>query len=175
MKVASIPCRYGQFWIWDDVEFYIWHPHENIVFDSEYSSKPNEMSCVLEVRNRDASFWLTGDVERSGEAQIVDRLTQNTLNQIGDRELILMAPHHGSKTSSSEALLKRLSPDLAFAQNGYANRYGHPHPVVAARYQSLDIPFEQTPKTGAQIWRFEGNRKTLPIFWRVQGRRLWHR
>ena len=175
MGVTSIPCRYGQFWIWDDVEFYIWHPHENILFESEYSSKPNEMSCVLEVRNRDASFWLTGDVERSGEAQIVDRLTQNTLNQIGDRELILMAPHHGSKTSSSEALLKRLSPDLAFAQNGYANRYGHPHPVVTARYQSLGIPFEQTPKTGAQIWRFEGNRKTLPIFWRVQGRRLWNR
>ena len=174
-KITSIPCRYGQYWIWDEVEFYIWHPHENFLFEKEYSSKPNEMSCVLEVRNRNSSFWLTGDVERQGEAQIVDRLTQNMLHQIGERKLIFMAPHHGSKTSSSEALLKRLRPDLAFAQNGYRNRYGHPHPAVTARYEALDIPFLQTPRTGAQVWRFEGNSKSLPIFWRSQGRRLWHR
>ena len=174
-KIASIPCRYGQYWMWDEVEFYIWHPHENFLFEREYSSKPNEMSCVLEVRNRNTSFWLTGDVERQGEAQIVGRLTQHMLHQIGERELIFMAPHHGSKTSSSEALLKSLRPDLAFAQNGYRNRYGHPHPTVIARYEALSIPFLQTPRTGAQIWHFEENRKAFPTFWRSQGRRLWHR
>lgn len=174
-KIASIPCRFGQHWIWDEVEFYIWHPHENILFENEYSSKPNEMSCVLEVRNRNTSFWLTGDVEKEGEAQIVSRLTQNRLRLIDGRDLIFMAPHHGSKTSSSEPLLKSLSPDMAFAQNGYKNRYGHPHPTVTARYKALGIPFEQTPRTGAQVWRFEGNRKASPIFWRSQGRRLWHR
>jgi competence protein ComEC len=174
-QIASIPCRYGQYWIWDEVEFYIWHPHENFLFEREYSSKPNEMSCVLEVRNRNASLWLTGDVEKQGEAQIVDRLTQNMLDRIGEKELIFMAPHHGSKTSSSEELLKSLRPDLAFAQNGYRNRYGHPHPSITARYETLDIPFLQTPRTGAQIWRFEGGRKALPTFWRTQVRRLWHR
>ena len=133
------------------------------------------MSCVLEVRSRDTSFWLTGDVERQGEAQMEERLTQSMLHQIGQRDLIFMAPHHGSKTSSSEALLKSLQPDLAFAQNGYRNRYGHPHPSITARYETLDIPFLQTPRTGAQIWRFEGGRKALPTFWRTQGRRLWHR
>jgi competence protein ComEC len=86
-----------------------------------------------------------------------------------------MAPHHGSKTSSSEALLKSLRPNLAFAQNGYRNRYGHPHPTVTARYQALGIPFEQTPSTGAQVWRFEGNHQAMPIFWRSHARRLWHR
>ena len=173
-KIASIPCRYGQHWIWDAVEFYIWHPHENFLFEKEYSGKPNEMSCVLEVRSRDTSFWLTGDVERHGEAQMVDRLTQSMLHQIGQRELIFMAPHHGSKTSSSEALLKSLQPDLAFAQNGYRNRYGHPHPTVTARYEALGIPFLQTPNTGALVWRFDGSR-ALPISWRIEGRRLWHR
>ena len=173
-KIASIPCRFGQHWVWDTVEFYIWHPHENFLFEKEYSGKPNEMSCVLEVRSRDTSFWLTGDVERQGEAQMEERLTQSMLHQIGQRDLIFMAPHHGSKTSSSEALLKSLQPDLAFAQNGYRNRYGHPHPTVTARYEALGIPFLQTPNTGAQVWRFDGSR-ALPIFWRIEGRRLWHR
>ncbi|MBU3582643.1 DNA internalization-related competence protein ComEC/Rec2 [Polynucleobacter sp. 15G-AUS-farblos] len=174
-KVPSIPCRYGQRWIWDEVEFYIWHPHEHSLFEKEYSRKPNEMSCVLEVRNKTTSFWLTGDVEKQGEADIVDRLTQTMLAQIGDRELIFMAPHHGSKTSSSEPLLKRLMPDHAFAQNAYRNRYGHPHPTVVERYHSLQIPFLQTPKTGAQIWRLGKNQGGLQIFWRDHSRRLWHR
>ena len=174
-KVPSIPCRYGQQWIWDEVEFYIWHPHEHSLFEREYSRKPNEMSCVLEVRNKNTSFWLTGDVEKQGEAEIVDRLTQIMLTQIGDRELIFMAPHHGSKTSSSEPLLKRLMPDHAFAQNAYRNRYGHPHPTVVERYESLQIPFLQTPKTGAQIWRLGLDEAGLQIFWRDHSRRLWHR
>jgi competence protein ComEC len=176
-KVPSIPCRFGQQWSWDGVDFYIWHPHEDALFEEKQTRKPNEMSCVLEVRNKNTSFWLTGDVEKQGEAEIVDRLTQTMLAQIGNRELIFMAPHHGSKTSSSEPLLKRLMPDHAFAQNAYRNRYGHPHPTVVERYQSLQIPFSQTPKTGAQIWNVskDKNKKFHRLHWREGEKRLWHR
>ena len=176
-KIPTLPCRFGQHWVWDEVEFYIWHPHEETNFEWQYPGKPNEMSCVLEVRNKTASLWLTGDVERQGEAEMIERLNQSALQDLKDKKLIFMAPHHGSKTSSSEELLKRLSPDQAFAQNGYRNRYGHPHPTVSARYKTLDIPFYQSPNTGAQIWTFtkkdEIPRK--PIFWREEVKRLWHR
>ena len=174
-KIPAIPCRYGQSWIWDGVEFFIWHPHESTLFKDQYPGKPNEMSCVLEVRNRQASFWLTGDVERQGEAEITERLDVEALKTIGDRELIFMAPHHGSKTSSSIELLKKLEPNQAFAQNGYRNRYGHPHPTVSARYESQEIPFYQTPKTGAQIWLFKNNKNSSTQFWRHDIKRLWHR
>ncbi|WP_251375117.1 DNA internalization-related competence protein ComEC/Rec2 [Polynucleobacter sp. MWH-UH35A] len=174
-KIPSIPCRFGQRWIWDGVEFLIWHPHEETVFAEHYPGKPNEMSCVLEVRNHQSSLWLTGDVERHGEAEIIERLDDRMLRNIGDRELIFMAPHHGSKTSSSLGLLKRLEPDQAFAQNGYRNRYGHPHPDVTARYRTLDIPFYQTPETGAQTWLFKKNTKASTQFWRQEIKRLWHR
>jgi competence protein ComEC len=97
------------------------------------------------------------------------------LKEVGARELIFMAPHHGSKTSSSLALLKRLKPDQAFAQNGYRNRYGHPHPDVIARYRSLDIPFYQTPETGFQTWLFKNTAKSSTHFWRHDIKRLWHR
>jgi competence protein ComEC len=68
-----------------------------------------------------------------------------------------------------------LAPDEAFAQNGYRNRYGHPHPTVSARYRDLDIPFYQTPITGAQIWTFKNNVKSSTQFWRRDINRLWHR
>ncbi|MFZ4379719.1 MAG: DNA internalization-related competence protein ComEC/Rec2 [Polynucleobacter sp.] len=176
-KIPSIPCRFGQYWIWDGVEFLIWHPYEDTNFADQHSSKPNEMSCVLEVRNQSTSFWLTGDVEKQGEAEIVERLDEVMLEKIGDRELIFMAPHHGSKTSSSEALLRRLGPDQAFAQNGYRNRYGHPHPTVIERYEAFGIPFTQTPETGAQVWGFSGRGKGGIHQWhqREASKRLWHR
>lgn len=173
--IPSIPCRYGQRWIWDGVEFIIWHPDEKTVFSNQYFGKPNEISCALEIRNTQSSLWLTGDVEKQGEAEITERLDAEMLREIGARELIFMAPHHGSKTSSSLALLKRLDPDQAFAQNGYRNRYGHPHPDVTARYRDLNIPFHQTPDTGLQTWIFENAVKYSTHFWRHDIKRLWHR
>ncbi len=174
-SIPSLPCRHEQYWVWDDVEFRIWHPGSETLFQFDYPMKPNEMSCVLEVRNHKSSLWLTGDVERQGEAEIIDRLNQVALDEIGNRELILMAPHHGSKTSSSLEILKKLNPDIAFAQNGYRNRYGHPHPTVTARYKLLNIPFYQTPKTGAQVWIFKQGQKSENLFWRHDIKRLWHR
>ncbi|MBU3620696.1 DNA internalization-related competence protein ComEC/Rec2 [Polynucleobacter sp. CS-Odin-A6] len=177
-RIPAIPCRFGQEWNWDGVRFHIWHPHEHTVFEDHHPRKPNEVSCVLEVRNHTTSFWLTGDVEKQGEAEMTERLNPDTLNHLRGKNLIFMAPHHGSKTSSSQALLTALNPDEAFAQNGYRNRYGHPHPTVSARYQSMNIPFYQTPSTGAQIWTFSTKSESQtsePLFWRQHVKRLWHR
>ena len=174
-KIPTLPCKFGQRWIWDDVEFMVWHPHEESLFDEQYTTKPNEMSCVLEVRNQKSSLWLTGDVEKQGEAEMTERLDQLRLDELGHRELIFMAPHHGSKTSSSLDLLKKLEPNQAFAQNGYRNRYGHPHPTVTERYKDLEIPFYQTPLTGAQIWTFTQKTPFARDFWRHNRKRLWHR
>ncbi|WP_231971276.1 ComEC/Rec2 family competence protein [Polynucleobacter necessarius] len=65
-NIPAIPCRFRQSWVWDGVEFLIWHSHEDAVFSEQYPGKPNEMSCVLEVRNQQSSLWLTGDIEKQG-------------------------------------------------------------------------------------------------------------
>jgi len=154
--------------------FRVWHPGEQTNFTKTYPMKPNEMSCVVEVSNNLFSFWMTGDIEKYGEAEMKSRLTDDQYSQGKAREVIFMAPHHGSKTSSSAGLLQSLNPSQAFAQNGYLNRYGHPHPTVTRRYQDMGIPFYQTPESGAQIWDFKSNRFSK-IDWRHREKRIWHR
>ncbi len=158
-KVLLQKCEAGQSWRWDGIDFYVWHPQLEQNERSQYkSTKPNEMSCVIEVRHQHHSIWLTGDVEKNGERLIVERLMedQRHLQAIQKINLILMAPHHGSKTSSTPMFLGTLMPEQAFSQTGYKNRYQHPHPDVVKRYQSQGVMLLDTVNTGAQIWQTQG-------------------
>ena len=154
-QVPLKPCKAGSQWQWDGVDFIIWHPPAKTTFEEHFfQGKPNEMSCVLEVRNRFHSVWLTGDIESGAEREVVNRLmaqVQHT-QMISTRNRIVMAPHHGSKTSSTALFLNQLKPHDAFSQTGYRNRYGHPHPVVVRRYQAMGIDLKDTSQTGAQTW-----------------------
>jgi competence protein ComEC len=154
-SVPIEPCQAGTSWIWDGVEFYVWHPHETTTFEKKfYTGKPNEMSCVIEMRNQHHSVWLTGDVEKGAEQAMVERLNQHEdeLKKMHQRNIVLMAPHHGSKTSSNPEFVNLLDPNMAFSQSGYKNRYNHPHPSVVARYQLRGITLLDTNLTGAQLW-----------------------
>jgi competence protein ComEC len=62
-------------------------------------------------------------------------------------------PHHGSKTSSSEAFLDAVQPTLAWVQSGYRNRYGHPAALVMQRYRDRGIVVHDSPHCGAMTWR----------------------
>ena len=150
--VAFKDCEAGQRWTWDGVEFVLWHPEPSM-----RSWKANERSCVLEVRNEHHSIWLTGDIEKKGETMMTRRLAAfpEEWEVISGKQVILMAPHHGSKTSSSEIFLEYLDPDHVFSQTGFQNRYRHPHPMVVERYTKRGLSLLDTVQTGAQIWRTE--------------------
>ena len=166
-KILLEKCQVGHSWHWDGIDFYIWHPELQMDAKSQYkNTKPNDMSCVLEIRHAHHSIWLTGDVEKTAERLIVERLMQdqNQLHAIKNRNLILMAPHHGSKTSSTPIFLEYLGPESAFSQTGYKNRYQHPHPDIVERYQDGKIDLLDTVNTGAQIWRTEGDRFRIQKF-----------
>jgi competence protein ComEC len=106
---------------------------------------------------------LTGDIEKNAERMMVERLMNNQieLKAIQNRNVILMAPHHGSKSSSTSILLEHLDPEAAFSQTGFKNRYQHPHPDVVERYQNQGIDLQDTVQTGAQIWRTQGSEMTI--------------
>jgi competence protein ComEC len=98
----------------------------------------------------------------------------------GLQSTVLLAPHHGSKTSSSAEFLQAVEPEWVLIQAGYRNRYGHPAADVVARYQALGASYGDarglqmvdTPHCGAFTWQSK-----LPhngACARETGRRYWH-
>ena len=101
----------------------------------------NNNSCVLNIHYGDFSMLLSGDIEKLGEFTLLN----DGLNQTD----VITVPHHGSRSSSSEALLNALKPDLAVVSAGFNNRFSHPHKEITARYAEHGIPLLNTAVNGA--------------------------
>ncbi len=157
-------CEAGQGWSWDGVRFAMLHPFAD---DYRHGARTNAISCVLRVVGADgASALLTGDVEAPGEARLVARARADPAASL--RSDVLLVPHHGSHTSSTDAFLDAVRPRVAVIQVGYRSRYGHPAPEVVARYAAHGIPVVRTDHCGAWLWAGGRARCT-----RVQRRRYW--
>ncbi|WP_080763641.1 ComEC/Rec2 family competence protein, partial [Burkholderia glumae] len=61
---------------------------------------------------------------------------------------VLVVPHHGSRTSSWEPFVDAIAPRSAWFPLGYANRFGHPHPTVWARFVERGVPLARTDRDG---------------------------
>jgi len=136
-------CLRGQTWQWDGVSFEILHPDEH-----RYRSR-NDNSCVLRISTARSSVLLTGDVEAPAEADLLgvyaDRL----------RSDVLLAPHHGSTSSSTDAFVKAVDPQIVVYSSGYRNQFAHPADAVRARYQALNTLALNTAETGMIEFRSE--------------------
>ncbi|RFO95135.1 DNA internalization-related competence protein ComEC/Rec2 [Rhodoferax lacus] len=147
-------CEAGQHWEWDGVQFDILHPQ---AADYDKPHKPNAVSCVLRIRStgpQPQTALLVGDIERPQEEQLLAA-------QADIKADVLLVPHHGSKTSSSEAFLDAVQPRQAWVQAGYRNRYGHPAPEVMLRYQERGIVVHDSPHCGAMNWRSDGYEEVI--------------
>ncbi|MDN3920226.1 DNA internalization-related competence protein ComEC/Rec2 [Roseateles violae] len=159
-------CEAGQRWDWDGVRFELLHP---LAADYAAGPKSNALSCVLRVVDAAGhAALLTGDIEAAQEQALLRRAAEaGALRSDG-----LLVPHHGSKTSSSEALLAAVAPRWALAQAGYRNRFGHPALPVLARYQAQGIAVLTSPDCGALRW---ASGEGQPQCQRQLGARYWHR
>jgi competence protein ComEC len=129
-------CHAGRHWRWDGVDFRILRPPAPVTIEG------NDAGCVLLVSGEGGRLLLPADTSSRVEPEIARAVAQGP-------PLVLVVPHHGSKTSSSRAYLQALQPRFAVASTGYLNGYHHPAPVVVARYAGLGIPLLDTPVTGA--------------------------
>lgn len=135
------PCATGQSWSWDGVRFEMLQP--TTASYAIASLKPNARSCTLKISYQNYSVLLAGDIEAAQERALLERLPDRLSSTI------LLAPHHGSGTSSTSAFLMAVQPQLALFQVGYRNRYHHPKAEVYARYEELGIRRLRTDETGA--------------------------
>lgn len=158
----ATPCLAGQRWTWDGVVFEVLHPRGE---DISFMTRPNMLSCVLRISAGARAVLLAGDIERLQELALVTRTP--TLGAD-----LLLVPHHGSKTSSSDALLDAVAPQIALVQAGYRNRFGHPAAEVVERYRVRDIALFESTQCGAASWA-SGAPSDLKCY-RADGRRYWH-
>jgi competence protein ComEC len=111
--------------------------------------------------------WLGGDID-------ADRETRWALRHPHVRADVMLAPHHGSASSSSPVLLNTLRPRWVLVQAGYRNRFGHPAAVVTARYDERGIDWVTSPQCGAATWRsaqpdrLNCHRWSRPRYWQLR-------
>jgi len=101
-----IECRAGVEWQWHSVHFQFLHPAKDLKEESFKKLSSNNSSCVLLVEHAAGSILLTGDIEKLVEKQLIEQ-QMDKLNID-----VLIAPHHGSKSSSTDAFIRATSPGL---------------------------------------------------------------
>lgn len=139
LEPTAAQCRAGQSWRWDGVEFRVLGPRAESL---EAVPAGNDRSCVLLLETASGRLLLTGDVSRRVEPAIAAAVGAGP-------PLVLLVPHHGSRSSSSEEFVASLDPCLAVVSAGWRNRFGHPHPAVVQRYADAGVPLEGTAASGA--------------------------
>lgn len=120
---------------------------------------------MLQVRGAHHSVLLTGDIEAAEEAALLAR----GLEAVD----VVVAAHHGSKTSSTPGFIERVQAVHVIAQAGSWNRYGHPADSVRQAWLRAGVRFWQTDVHGgvhAQS-RSEGVTVTSVL---ESSRRYWH-
>jgi competence protein ComEC len=133
-------CQSGQVWRWDGILFEILQPVAASYDSTKW--KPNARSCVLKVSTSHYAMLLPGDIEAVQEDELVNSIPDKL------RANVLLAPHHGSGTSSTPAFLQAVQPELAIFQLGYLNRYHHPKTEVWNRYADFGIKRLRTDESG---------------------------
>lgn len=162
---AWAPCVAGQTWTWDGVQFDVLHPLQAAPAVLPRGEKPNAQSCVLHVRAvSGASALLVGDIERPQELALVEAGAPLAADA-------LLVPHHGSKTSSSDAFLAAVQPKIALVQAAYRSRFGHPAPIVVQRLREHGARVVDSAHCGAATWQSDAPEAVRCE--REVGRRYW--
>lgn len=153
-------CRTGVRWQWGATEFEFLHPRTHRGWSE------NNASCVLRLRAYGREVLLTGDIERDAERVLLARRNLGPAN-------VVIAPHHGSRSSSGVELVSALRPDYVVFPVGYRNRWGFPHPEVRARWAGAGACAVETSATGSVSFELRADQPLQPVFAAASWRRPW--
>lgn len=153
-------CHRATPWHWEEVKF-SFLPHLP-------DQKGNNSSCVLKISVAGQQLLLTGDIEKRAEI----RLLENGL----DKYDVVVAPHHGSLSSSTRKFVERTSPSFVIFSTGYANQWRFPKNKVVKRYLDIGARILVTHQNGAIIVKQDSagklhlstERSNSPHFWQIK-------
>jgi competence protein ComEC len=162
---AKFQCVDGMAWRWDGIEFEFLHP-DSASYDYPGNRHDNDQGCVLRISAGEQHVLLTADTEVASEQRLLhvhpDKLPAT----------LLVVPHHGSNSSSSEEFVQAVSPKYAVFTEGYRNRFGHPKPAVVQRYVDHGAEILRSDTDGAVIVEMNGHDLSLERY-RSTHRRYW--
>ncbi len=155
-------CLRGQTWNWDHVQFEFISPPDNNF------NQGNDSSCVLRIDNGQQSILLPGDIEKKAEHYLLTHSLDNL------RSDILIAPHHGSKTSGLPKFISATHPHYVLYAVGYRNHYHFPHATVVQNYRKINAIQFNTANHGAIYFEVKKNQPILPTdLYRLSHKRYW--
>jgi len=147
-KVRIVKFRQGDRFDFGGAGFSVLSPSADYVPDDVAR---NDDSLVLRLAYGQHSFLLTGDIE----GKIEKWLLKEGLVEHSD---VLKVPHHGSRTSTSEALLDAAQPSFAIVSAGFQNTYAFPHPDVLERLERRGVQVLRTDLGGLVTLRSDGRK-----------------
>ncbi len=154
-------CHRQAAWRWYQVSF------EFLPIAITRSAIDNNKSCVLLISYRDQTIVLPGDIEARVENQLIAQ------EKIPQALTVLLAAHHGSKTSSSQKFIQFTKPDYVVYSAGHRSQHGHPHPQVRRRFQAIGSHELSTAESGALIFEWVDDSPVKIIEYRKAHRRYW--
>ncbi|HET7650449.1 MAG TPA: DNA internalization-related competence protein ComEC/Rec2 [Gammaproteobacteria bacterium] len=155
-------CVAGQHWRWDGVRFEVLYPN------SAAPSHGNNAACVLKISGAGGRALLVGDLMKAGEERLI-ALHPHELSAE-----VLVAPHHGSNSSSSRSFVDAVAPKYVLFPVGYRNRWHFPKPAVIARYRASGALLADTVHDGAIELSFrQGRAPVITGRWRKDAARFW--
>ena len=117
----------------------------------------NEEAMVMELSFGEFQMLFTGDIGAETEKKL---LASGRLEKVD----CLKVGHHGSRYSSSEGFLQKVSPGLSIISCSASNTYGHPSPETVKRLEEAGSQVEYTMKSGAVTVETDGKRLKLQRF-----------
>ena len=129
-------CRQGQQLSWQGLTILALWPDEPQLYND------NNGSCVLKITDGSYSVLLPGDIDATIEAKLVSRYASALQSNV------LIAPHHGSNTSSSLTFIQKVMPQQVIFSQGFMNRWGFPKEAVVERYQQVSPKMYRTSDHG---------------------------
>ena len=135
-------CIQGQRWQWDGVQFLVLHPPLDDGRATGIKISDNNTSCVLRIVAMGGSALLLGDAEAPVERQLV---AAQAMPQTG----IVVAGHHGSRSSSTPELVAAVRAREVVFSAGYRNKWAFPKDDVVARWRDSGARTDSTIDGGA--------------------------